>query len=416
MPAVHHHRRRDRQPGVLTGARCALAGLALVALGSRAQAQEVKLGRPSLAPNRESITVSAAGPPYPDAAVISVADRYVVVVRSPAHPAGVQAAIRSVVPEPDLYADTGLIRIVLAAPVAADVTEVDIVSLFGKAARITWSQRKDAGKLGVYPVDKREKADVYLFGSWLTGPDLAPVYNLDLAAGVPLGDFDVRGQPWRFSAKASLKTADRRDADPDAYAVSARVGRVFPVNLGSTGPYLDVQWEVLKAEFSRKDEASNLVSSPVLTLSQRLARSLRPDRSVRAALDLDLQAGLDLGANLQNKLVPDGYGAIVRLVPGVAIYAVFPAALGLDELRWTSTYRARVLLAEEAFIDLRDDDHPFPSVAEGTRHEWKDEFAAKVTPILSLALTHDYGSLPPAFKILDHRVSLGATVMWAWKK
>lgn len=401
---------------MLTPIRHVTAVLALAAIGTAAHAQDVKIGRPSLAPDRKSVTVSAAGPPYPEASVVAVQERYVVVLRSPAHPAGVQAAIQTVMPEPGLYADSGLIRIVLSAPVPDEVTEVDVISLIGKPTRVTWSQKKGGPTLGVFPVDKREKADVYVFGSWLTGRDLAPVYNLDLAAAAPLVDFDLRGQPWRFSARGSLKTTDRRDVDPDAYSVSARLIRVFPVNLGTAGPYVDMQWDVVKAEFSRKDEASNVVTSPVLTLSQRVVRRLRDDKTVRAAVDIDVQAGLDLGANLQNKIVPEGYGAIARLVPGVALYAVFPGALGLDELRWTSTYRARVLLAKEAFTDLRDDEQPFSSVARGTRHEWKDELALKVTPIFSLTLTHDYGSLPPAFKILDHRVTMGATVMWAWKK
>ena len=66
--------------------------------------------------------------------------------------------------------------------------------------------------------------------------------------------------------------------------------------------------------------------------------------------------------------------------------------------------------------DVRDDDNPFPSAAKGTRHEWKDQLDFKVTPLLSLTVTHEFGSAPPAFKILDHRFMLGVTAMWSWKK
>ena len=246
--------------------------------------------------------------------------------------------------------------------------------------------------------------------------DLAPVYNIDVTVGSPVKDFELDGEPWRLSANATFKTADRRDADPDSYLLSAKVGRIFPANLGNAGPFMDFQWDVIRAEFSRKEESSNIVTAPVLTLSNRLFAVLREDKTPKAAMDMDLLGGLELGRNLQDKIVPEGYGGIVRVVPGMALYAVFPGGLGLNEVRWTTTYRARILLKREPFTDVRDDDSPFPSVAKGTRHEWKDELTFKVNSLVSFTLTHDYGSVPPAFKILDHRVSLGATAMWAWKK
>jgi hypothetical protein len=35
---------------------------------------------------------------------------------------------------------------------------------------------------------------------------------------------------------------------------------------------------------------------------------------------------------------------------------------------------------------------------------------------LAQTLSHEFGSTPPAFRILDHRFTLGATAMSAWKK
>jgi len=221
---------------------------------------------------------------------------------------------------------------------------------------------------------------------------------------------------WRASANATVKSSDRRDVDPDSYLVSAKVGRIFPFDLDSGGPYLDFQWEVARLEFNRKNEFSNFVTAPTVTYSRAIMRALTNTRMVRAAIDAEISGGLELGHNMQSKLFPGGYGTIARFVPGVAAYASFPGGLGLDEVRWTTTYRARILAAEEPFSDVRDDEHPLSGVDKQTRHEWKDALDFKVTPFFSLTFSHEFGSAPPAFKILNHRYTLGATIMWAWKK
>lgn len=118
-------------------------------------------------------------------------------------------------------------------------------------------------------------------------------------------------------------------------------------------------------------------------------------------MDAELLSGIEAGHSMESKVVPEGYGAIFRIVRGIA--------LSVDH------HRARILTTK-ALTDVRDDEHPFPSVAKGTRHEWKDTLDFKVTPLLALTLSHEFGSTPPAFRILDHRFTLGGTAMSAWKK
>ncbi len=392
------------------------ACLAVLIIGAGAAfAQPLSLAGPSLAPNRESVTVRIGGTPKPDEAVVANKNQWVVVARSPTNPAGVQLDIASVAAT-QFYQTTGLLRITFVVPAPPDVDAVDVIALAVKPARVTWSPKRPSGGLGFFGVEKREKADVYLFGSWVTGLDLAPAYNVDLSAAAPAKDFTWLGESWRASASVAMQSADHREIDPDSYLVSGKVGLYFPENLGDTGPYLDFQWEMVRLEFSRKEQFSNFVTAPTFTLSQRLLAKLTKTRTVRAALDAELFGGFEVGHNMVSKVVPEGYGAIFRLVPGIALYASFPGALGLDEIRWTTAYRARILTTKEAFTDVRDDDVPFPSIARGTRHEWKDSLDFKVTTLLALTFSHEFGSTPPAFRILDHRYTLGATAMWAWKK
>lgn len=384
------------------------------AMAAPAAAQSLSLGGPSLAPPYDSITVRITDMPRPDPAVFTDKAKWVVVVRSPSNPAGAQVDIASVAPT-TVYSNSGLIRISFVTPVAANVDSADIVSLVGKPTRITWSAKKTRGGLGIFAVDKRDKADVYLYGAWISGPDLAPTYNVDLSIGAPLKDFTWRGTAFRPSLLATVKTAERRDFDPDSYSVVAKVGRIYPADLDDAGPYFDFQWDVARVEFSRKDSFRNWVTAPTVVLSHALFVRKDANKFVRAAIDGEILGSIEAGNNLQAKDLPDGYGGIFRVVPGVALYGSFPGAFGLEEIRWTTTYRARILTTKEPFTDVRDDDQPFPSLARGTRHEWKDQLDVKLTPLLSLAITHEFGSVPPAFKILDHRFMLGVTAMWSWK-
>jgi hypothetical protein len=79
----------------------------------------------------------------------------------------------------------------------------------------------------------------------------------------------------------------------------------FPESLGDTGPYVDFQWEIVRLEFSRKDQFSNFVTAPTFTLSQRLLAKLTKTRSVKAALDAELLGGIEAGHNLESKVVPE---------------------------------------------------------------------------------------------------------------
>jgi hypothetical protein len=55
-----------------------------------------------------------------------------------------------------------------------------------------------------------------------------------------------------------------------------------------------------------------------------------------------------------------------------------PRAFGINEVRWTTSYKARLLAAAEALTDARDDEAPFPSVAKGTRRQWLDQLEFRV--------------------------------------
>ena len=387
--------------------------VALVLMPRASNAQTIPLSRPSLAPDRASIVVSVGAPP-PDVAVVENAAIWVVSARSPAAPAGQQLPI-STVRVTQFYADTGQVRLTFSSPVPDVVTEIDVITLPGKTSRVTWKPRTTkTSTIGFFPAANRSKADVFIFGGWAGGVNTTPLYTLDIAAAAPVREFEFQKLQWRFTLAGTWKTASSPNLDPDSITVSSRLATIFPAALRKTGPYLDFQWDTLRFEFSRKDKATNILTAPGAVLAHAIHRR-GAGNQITASFNFEAAFGLELGGNLENKIVSGGYGAIVRFVPGGAVYLVLPGALGLDEVRWTTLYRVRLLAADEPLIDARGD-VPVITIEKGARHEWSDELALKFNAYVGLNLKHEYGSTPPAFKLLDHRGTVGLTVMWAWKQ
>jgi hypothetical protein len=87
---------------------------------------------------------------------------------------------------------------------------------------------------------------------------------------------------------------------------------------------------------------------------------------LRKGVDLEIPIGLEVGENLRNRItaIRNGYGGIARFVPGASFYAVSPEFWGHVKATWSSTYTARLLMANEPFIDYRDAHRPHQSHAE----------------------------------------------------
>ena len=394
--------------------RAILLAIALALLPRSSTAQTLALSRPSLAPDRASIIVNVGNTPRPDVTVVENLAIWVVSARSPSAPAGQQLPI-STARATQFYPDTGQVRLTLSSPVPDAVTDIDVISILGKTSRVTWRPRVTrTPTLGFFPAATRSKADVFVFGGWAGGVNATSLYTLDIAAAAPVRDFEFESLQWRFSLTSTWKTASSANLDPDSISVASRLATIFPVALGKAGPYLDLQWDIVRFEFSRKDQASNILTAPAAVLGHAVHRR-GEGNTITASFNFEAALALELGGNLENKIVPGGYGAIVRFVPGGALYLVLPGALGFDEVRWTTLYRVRLLAADEPLIDARGD-VAVTTIEKGARQEWSNELALKFNPYVGLNVKHEYGSTPPAFKLLDHRGTVGLTVMWAWKQ
>ncbi len=114
-----------------------------------------------------------------------------------------------------------------------------------------------------------------------------------------------------------------------------------------------------------------------------------------------LEAGVETGKNVENKLQPDGSGTIGRFYAGVNAYQ----RLGLPWIAVTGIYQFRRPFREEVFLrkseigtDLR--------LSKDARHYTEIAVVINVQKFLSIKPTYKRGTLPPAFNYLDNEFSL----------
>jgi hypothetical protein len=410
-----------------------LALLAAIAAAPSYAASAVTLVGPSLSPGMKSIVVTLAKP-RPTLNAVTPVNLWQVVVRQPGNSLGILIPLTSIEdafathPGPLTYATTGQVRLNLAAPLATVPDTIDITLALDKPpATATWKNKKPGvaptrfqDPIGFFPVSGKSAADMYLYGDYVGGVGSKPAYDLDTVVGspnwipgrVPQGS-EVDKRLYTVSLVGEAATSSKPSFDPDCFSASISLARRYPAAIDSGGrSYWDFKWKAADLEFSSVNRAFDFVTAPTFIYDIG-GVMLRPDRTVRATVNLDLFGGLELGENLQNKIVAGSYGGIARLVPGAAVYFVFPKALGLKEIDWTSDYRDRILATEEPFIDTRGT--PRAYLARGSRHRITNTITFQLNEFIGISVKHEYGSLPPSFTLIDNKVTIGVTTMWSWK-
>ena len=316
------------------------------------------------------------------------------------------------------YAQTGQVILSLERAVPNDAASIEITYMVGDHPSVTWRPKKklqgqtDSRQTPAHTTSSSgncfsgfgfnkataKDANVNLTGSWIPAVGAKPTYSID-------GTVALRCEvttSLSFELDGKVKTADKKNADPDSFSTGISMiynhfpgQKMRPVNW-------EVEWGIVDWEFSRKEESFNFVTSPTGTVVW----------TAKPGINFDVSFGAEVGTNLRNHIteIRNGYGTIARLTPGASAYLV--KNIGTNKLSWTTLYRPRVLLTEEPLIDHR---RAVPvSLARGTRESISNTLNWQVG-LFAITLKHEYGSLPPAFEFVDHKATIGLTVMWKWK-
>jgi hypothetical protein len=179
------------------------------------------------------------------------------------------------------------------------------------------------------------------------------------------------------------------------------------------------KWDVFGVELDKDTNVVNLFSAPSLTaaLNHGFFRNLSgaqagsPQKLV-ANVSLVLHAGVEAGWNTRNEVSvsnggPKGTGGMFRGAPEATLTFSVPAGLTLNRVVFISDYTARILARDELFQETRHVSTPVPELRAGTRHYINNSINFMFNDYAGINLAYEYGSLPPTFKFLNHRVTLG---------
>jgi hypothetical protein len=261
------------------------------------------------------------------------------------------------------------------------------------------------------PASGKQNADLYISGTYSPAINSAPQYQIDSSANL-MWDIDRKKTSYgQLGFLAAVTTDKRKEVDPDSY-------RVFGAYQGVPvakwyGPVQGVlfTWLFAGAEFDRKANNINFITAPSLDFPTRIFPKIINAGTVPMAIFVPT-IGVEAGHNFRNVVTPDGRGVFRGVIGGTFLFRFNPKIPGFKGVELSSAYKLRLPAIDEVFtstkmVNGKAVDVPF--LSSKPRHYIKEQLDFKLTDAFSLTLKHEYGAIPPAFRMADHKASVGFT-------
>lgn len=244
-------------------------------------------------------------------------------------------------------------------------------------------------------------------GSYSPGLSTDAQYTLDASGQVSF--FSTNSRLWSLGAVASIDADKRKGADPDSWLASGLV-QLVPSSGGRVLKETDVYLFAPGGEFSREDTTRNLIAGLIVRQSVRF-NEFTPKTQFFPRLWIGL--GMEGGKNYKNLLTPtNGLGAIARGYGSadfnLDFYPKHHAASipYFKSITLSSSYRVRIpALAESYTYTTGTTDNPY--LSRKAAHHVTSELDYNFTDDFAATVTHEYGYLPPVFRLVDHKVTIG---------
>jgi hypothetical protein len=312
-------------------------------------------------------------------------------------------------PDASTYIHTARVNVPLKGPAEPAYDHVT-VQYSGPVGASTKTVKPPPPKTGRRPsifeaAKGKDSADINLNGTISPAVGSGPTYATDSSIAFKVAGKNPKTAWWGLAASA--KTDNRKVADPSSFRWRASWQYI------EDGKYLP-NWDVglIGMEFDVKGQAINLLASPRFTAPVWL-HDWPKAGPLAGVAELDLYGGIEAGTNLKdtfrfagNKMLSGTHG-LFRGVPGATL-----TVKKLKQVTFTSDYQVRLLATREIFLETRlHTKDPIPELRQQPRHYWVNNITYNVTSALGLTVKHEFGSLPPAFTYLQHKVSIGFTLL-----
>ena len=255
--------------------------------------------------------------------------------------------------------------------------------------------------------DGREDANIYLSGEYSGASGEGFNGSVDVKVEFPIRKV-LKNRTHYFNPFFELKASNGAKADPDSMNFGLNwewpVWRYRKDNLHF--PIRRIIWRnAPKIESERDFGNSNFIWETRFRFMSRTYESKRTTFYFRPFV------GHELGANINSPVQEAEHKFLYRLMTGTTLNLVFPIqSAGLHDVSFEGSYIRRWPLRSELSFEDDDDGNPQPlSIGKGPRDYVTTKLNVDFTKAFGLSVSYEYGSLPPTFKLVDHKTTIGLT-------
>jgi hypothetical protein len=321
-------------------------------------------------------------------------------------------------PAPPVLSLSALVAVITLpeGTITEHATSLDVS--FGTAISPVWSAKQAICSSTFCSASNKSTADNYLSGTYSPAIHSAAQYTIDAKGSYVK---QLRLSPFYMGAIATVSTDQRPSADPDSFLVSGVLQTVLkdtPFNkksaFWSRAQTVILNWDFAGLEFDRQTTTKTFISSPIVEIPFRVFGSSKSTCS----MGMFPYFGIETGTNLSNAINPNGSGFVFRGEAGSSISFKIKSKKWkvLSQISMTSNYTARIPAVSEIFtnthyISETGKTVSLYSMSTQTRNHLKDELDFTVAKPLSITVKHEYGELPPGFRTIHNKVTIGLTLM-----
>jgi hypothetical protein len=305
------------------------------------------------------------------------------------------------------------LALLMPQPAPTDLRAIEVVYR-GSLGPMSKTFKMDEAIKSILAGAKKDDADIAFAGSIVRSGGTSK-YNIDSFAGY----MHRLGNSQYLGAYGQAKSKDAQNTDPQAFQIFA----VWRHVLGSgefKGPFQGAIANALAGvEFSKKGNQRNYVFSPRLVLPFRLTTGtlglISPGFTTPNGT---LQVGVEV-VKPRESTVNDLSVRYRGLIGSTFVAGARVQKPALYGVAFKALYEVRVLSDEEAFLDPR---HAAVDPATGKkgdapleagrqpRHHAEASFSYLFAEFAGVEVKYEYGSVPPAFALSDHTLTLNVAL------
>jgi len=289
----------------------------------------------------------------------------------------------------------------------------NIIVVYKSKQTYAIDRKQDSAGKPVFSAAKDKKtAEVYMNLGYSPAIGSPQQYSIDTAVALllPVSSTNNYGH---IGGLATVNTDKRKVVDPDSFRVFLAYQRALAAPSQTQIQGILFTWLASGAEFDHKANNLNYVSSPTLEFPTRLFPMNYGDSKQPIAIFVPV-LGAEMGDNVTNAVTNNGLGALFRGLAGADLSFHFnPKLPGFQGIQLSSTYRVRIPSTAEVFtnttINSKGQTVDVPSLSTKARNYVKSELDFVLIKSLSFSITHEDGELPPAFRVIGNKVTIGLT-------